>query len=685
MKIKRTITTALLLVAVIFSTNAQKLKRKASLGFTPVPIDSTMIESLGLDEPKGLLITQILEEGTFNNLKAKEQDILLEMNGEPINSIQELLAVRFNLREGDDIRVKVLRKGRERTLKGKAAKFPYETSEHSEVIYDQFDFKEGRIRTIINKPNEPGKHPAIFFIPGYTCTTIDNMHPVNPYRKLLDSLIAKGYAVFRMEKPGMGDNENTGDCRQLGFHQEMESYLKGYDQIKKYDFIDQDNIFLWGHSMGGLYAPIIASKKQPKGVIFYGMVHDSWPEYLLRMVRYQNPRINASDFLETDKDVRTLYALLYEHYHQGKSSKELAKNTKYEKILRRDFWFDGENQILLRHEDFWLELYEYNMTEAFKDFKGYVLSMNGEADLEVLNDFSQREVVRIVNHYHPGKGEFYYLPKTDHMMIEVGTLEEGAVIRYQPRYRDMMANNFNYDIVEKTHTWIQDKLNKSTEETKVTVIEDWYNKIDKSKLTASSDTYDIVWKGNVSGEMKYHKKIQEGKLIVQDTSELKGMVWEKLDMVLDMGDLSMTSGEIFLKYPGNNAEMKGLVNWKDNTIKGEYNVEKNGVNQKSPIDFEEEQRIVGRGAIFGFLPALPISENQEYKLKAFAFSDAEIWDMMLKVEGREMIEWKGNQVETYKIGLTGGKVDNVIYMATDGTGRLYRIDVVGQDMHIVLR
>lgn len=451
----------LLLLSLLMVTSAgfsQDLQRRSSLGFSPVLLDSSRMTDYGLQTPKGVIITDILTEGTVSSIGAEEEDLLISLNDVQILSIQDLLVARDQKRAGDMVHATIIRDGSIVVLKGAAKPQPYEAHPNSEVIYDAFDFKHGRIRTIITKPKLPGKHPVIFFIPGYTCASIDNLHPIHPYRKLIDSLVALNYVVYRMEKPGIGDNENTGNCRELGFDQELESYFKGYDQLKKYSFIDQDNIFLWGHSMGGLYAPLIAAQKQPKGVLFYGMVHDSWTEYLLRMVRYQNPRINASDYLETDTDVKNLYALLYEHYHLGKSSKELAKMPNYKKILERDFAFDGESQILYRHEDFWREIYQHSMTKAFHDYNGYVLSMNGEADLEVVNSFSQREVIHIVNHYHEGKGEFCYFPKTDHSMIEVGTLEEGAQIRYQPRYREMLANNFNYQIVTKTHQWIQNKM-----------------------------------------------------------------------------------------------------------------------------------------------------------------------------------------------------------------------------------
>jgi hypothetical protein len=433
----------------------QSIQRRASLGFRPTPVDEAIAQSMRMKEASGILVNDVVSGGTMEALGAKEQDVLLQLNGQPINTFPELLAARDRMRAGDPVKAQVWRNGKSIKLETTAVAVPYEQSEHSEVIYDEFAFKGGLIRTIVNKPKTSGKHPVIFFIPGYTCSSVDNLSAIHPYRQLLDSFVALGYAVFRMEKPGVGDNMNTGDCYQLGFDNEMDAYRKGFAELKKYDFIDQGNVFFWGHSMGGIYAPILASELQPRGVAVYGIVHDTWTEYLLRMVRYQNPRLGSSDYVQTDRDVRKLFALLYEHYHLGKTSKELYQNPDYRPLLERDFAFDGEDQILYRHEDFWREIYKYNLSEAWANFEGYVLSLNGEADLEVVNSFSQQEIVKIVNHYHPGKGRFEYLPETDHSMIKVGSLEEGARLRSQPEYRTLVAEKFNFDIVNITDEWIK--------------------------------------------------------------------------------------------------------------------------------------------------------------------------------------------------------------------------------------
>lgn len=670
-------------VAHTAQVNGQELVRRGSLGFQPTLVDSSMLSDLQLTTPRGLLITGLTPNGSLQMAGAQAQDVLLSLNGEITNDIPALLNIRNTLRAGQKLHMSVWRNGREVTLKGKVQALPLETSEHADIIYDQFTHNGGTYRTIINKPPGDGPHPTIYFIPGYTCASVDNFHPIHPYGQLLDSLSALGYAIFRMEKPGIGDNENTGDCQQLGFHQELEAYFAGYEKLQQYNFIDQENVFVWGHSMGGVYAPQIARKFHPKGVVVYGIVHDTWTEYLLRMVRYQNPLLGSADYIQTDQDIRHLYALLYEHYHLGKSSKVLYKNPDYRLILERDFQFDGENQILFRHENFWRELYSYNLSEAWAETPSFVLSMNGEADLEVINEHSQKELVNVVNHYHPGRGTFQFIPRTDHSMIKVGTMAEGAVIRFQPRYRQLMVDSFNYDIVTHTHQFIQDKLDQSIAENNIQYIEDWANDVDRSLLKARSDYYDIVWNGEKAGSMHYHLRVDGDQLLIQDTSQMEGVVWETLDIGLDLQTLHTSFGEITMK--SKQSELDGRVEWAGNTIKGQYQLQQNEVDRQIPIDISNPGPALGRGAIFALIPAFNLSPNSIYPLELYAFSQADIWQVELQVKGITNIDWHGDSREVWQLELRKGAVENIIYLANDGSGDLLQIDVVGQNMSIILR
>ncbi|WP_299226624.1 hypothetical protein [uncultured Psychroserpens sp.] len=236
-----------------------------------------------------------------------------------------------------------------------------------------------------------------------------------------------------------------------------------------------------------------------------------------------------------------------------------------------------------------------------------------------------------------------------------------------------------------THSQTSEVNNREvSNDTNPTIITDWYNRVDISKLNNTSDAYSIVWKGEVAGSMKYHKTIENGKLIIQDTSELKGIVWEKLDVSINLEDMSMNTGDVTVNYPQNKTKMSGNVEWVGQNIQGTYTINQENDIKTIPIDFNPKNRVLGRAAIFALIPALPIKESIEYKIDMFAFSNAEIWHMNLNVIGKKNITWHNKEVEVYQINLTGGKVNNIVYMTTDGSGKLLQIDVVGQDMQVIL-
>lgn len=333
-----------------------------------------------------------------------------------------------------------------------------ETSPHGEVIYDHVEYRGGYIRTIINKPETEGKHPTIFFIPGYNCVSVANMPPIHPYQKLLTSFIEKGYAVVRVEKPGMGECKDTPSCFDIDFHTEQEAFEKGYESLKKYDFIDPEKVFVFGHSLGGIAAPVLAAKYKPKGVIVYGTRHEPWAEYLVQMLRFQNPYFGI-DPIENEKDMVLYHELLYQHYVKKVHPKKLAENPEYARLLKRDFQYDGEEMLFQRHYTFWQDLQDLNLTKYWAETESHVLSLYGEADIEAINPTSHEMIVQIVNHYHPGKATYQLVPGTNHSLIKVGTMAEGVEIRQdRQKYREYLTHHFNYEMVENIHQWIQDKL-----------------------------------------------------------------------------------------------------------------------------------------------------------------------------------------------------------------------------------
>ncbi len=445
---------SLLFISSVFS---QDIRRRGRLGFAGTPVSEEMIDSLNYPYDHGLEITRTVEGTTAENLDLKEGDILIELNGEKISDFGQVRAFAANCWQGDELNLKIYRDGGELELEGKIQPKPFETSEFAEVIYDTASFQQGYLRTITLKP-EGEKLPAILFIPGYTCASYDGMGAVHPYKKLIDGWVKEGFVVFRIEKPGMGDCYNTIDCFDMDINTENEVFCRGFEKLASYDFVDKDNIFIFGHSMGGINAPYVAANYSPRGVIVYGTGLKSWYEYLIDMVRIQNPLMGI-DWIEADREMRVYHELLYEHYVLRKHPKELAdKDTTYKKLLERDFQYDGDEGIYARHYTYWQSICDLELYKLWSETDAYVLSIFGEADLQALSPKEHQNIAEVVNHYHPGKAEFYLMKETDHAFLKVGTMKKDAELYATGKIREYYTTHFNDEIITYTSEWIKKKM-----------------------------------------------------------------------------------------------------------------------------------------------------------------------------------------------------------------------------------
>lgn len=439
----------------------QHLKRKANFGFQPLPLSDSLAQAQGLKEG-GVLVGQVFPGTSFGNAGVQSDDILLAVNGHAIRGWADMTAAKEDLWGGTPLDIEVWRKGKRKRLKGTAVAKARETSDRWRVEYDEVAFDGGYLSMIVSRPKTPGPHPTIYFIPGYTCATVDNMSALHPYRKLLDSLAGLGYAIVRLEKPGLGDGPNPCNCTEIGFDKELAGFRAGWEHLVQYDFVDRERIFMLGHSMGGTEAPLLAAEDdiQPLGVAVYGTVYQSWYEYILAMLRFQMPR-SGSQYLALEADIHEYTRLFYEHYVLDKPIQEILKNKHWKTLLERDFELNDQYDILYRRAWFWRELSQRSIVTAWANVDAHVLSMYGEADFEVFNPASMSGIADIVNQSHPGKGRYVSFPGTDHSMIQVGSMEKGVALKGSPEYRRYLMENYNYEVVQTLHQWMQEIMQKS--------------------------------------------------------------------------------------------------------------------------------------------------------------------------------------------------------------------------------
>ena len=107
----------------------EQLKSKGTvsrgwLGVKIQNIDEDTASSLGLNEPKGALITEITPNGPSSGSGLKAQDAILQINGAKIADSRELARKIAEFAPNTNVDVKVWRNGKEETVKVKLGTLP---------------------------------------------------------------------------------------------------------------------------------------------------------------------------------------------------------------------------------------------------------------------------------------------------------------------------------------------------------------------------------------------------------------------------------------------------------------------------------------------------------------------------------------------------------------------------------
>ncbi len=407
--------------------------------------------------PQGVQVKKVVR-ATAANVKLKAEDIILEINRQPITDLSTLQAFLDQQDSGTPANFLVLRGTKKMKLQGTFEGRPLETSAHAEVIYDQAPFREGQLRVIINKPRKSEKMPALLFIPGYTCSSIDNLSDNHPYKRIIDAYAQAGFVTLRVEKSGLGDSRNTPACESCDLLDEIENFQMGLDKLKSLAFVDTNKIIIFGHSMGGVIAPALSAKNQVAGVIVYGTTAKSWFEYQIEMYRTQN-LLAGMEPLEYEQSIVDQYELNYRYFVQKEALSELAKNPLFDSILRTQWAYDGAGKIISRNAEYWKQIQDLPHLLHWKNTTAQVLVQFGESDFQAFSQADHEQIVRTVNYYHPGNALLMCYPLTDHYFAKSGTMQEAFDLFSNQQYQQLF-DAYNPEVGASAVRWSLEILKK---------------------------------------------------------------------------------------------------------------------------------------------------------------------------------------------------------------------------------
>lgn len=448
------------MVLFIGNAGAQDLKRKGSLGTFITALTDSLAAKYEIILPSGVVVNKIIPNSTAESLKMKEGDVILKINGQSVSTVPDVLDIAQGFRENDPLEIEIVRNKKVERLKGTVVPKPKEISANAEVIYGQVPYEGGLLRSILYKPKTGENFPTVFYLQGFDCSSIDQYYNAESViRKLVDGWVDNGFAVYRVEKPGVGDSQGTKNCIDLNYTEEMAAFHSAYKTLESYDFVDTKNIFLFGHSLGGLAAPQLAVKYNPKGIIVYGTVLKSWFEYMVDIMREQ-AEIQQDDYLSIDENTREMIPFLYNLLVLKKSPEAMKKDPDLKRLLDNGaLGFSDDKYFLGRHYTFWQGLQDLTLTKDWRAAGVHTLAIYGEHDIQAISPESAQTIANIVNAYHPGKGTFILLPGTEHGLVKVPSMKIYQAMLNSGKFNDQyMAENFNYEIVTLTSQWMAEKV-----------------------------------------------------------------------------------------------------------------------------------------------------------------------------------------------------------------------------------
>jgi pimeloyl-ACP methyl ester carboxylesterase len=428
------------------ATGGGDLRRSAFFGAKVNPISDEVRSRLKLDAEGGIEIGEIIAGTSAAKAGLRAGDVLLAVDGAKILGPSEFVRKVSGLKAGASIAIKFCRGEVHRTETVTLAGRPFEKSDDYDVVYGSVSSHAGRLRTILTQPKSEGKHPALFLIQGIGLFSIDNpVASFSPYHVIIDKFTRRGFTTLRVDKPGCGDSEG-GPAEDVDFETELDGYRQALRKLREQSNVDANRVFIFGHSMGGVMAPLLGVETPVRGILVYGTIARTWTEYMLENTRRQMELANA-DPSAIDRDLKSDAALLTHLYLEKLTPEEIGR--KYPHLRERlRQTITKDRYFVDRSLTFFRQLAEKNLGATWERFDGRALAIWGKADF-LSNQDDHALIVRIINRSHPGHGTMLTMDGIDHGFYRADSQRESFV-----RAQSREPRDFNSAIIEVCLAWI---------------------------------------------------------------------------------------------------------------------------------------------------------------------------------------------------------------------------------------
>lgn len=232
-------------------------------------------------------------------------------------------------------------------------------------------------------------------------------------RFLAEHFIRHGIAALIYDKRGVG--KSTGDWKRSDFNDLATDALSGIGLLKQRKEINPKHIGIYGHSQGGMLAPLIASRSRDVAFVISGAgsavpVYESEIHSVMSQLRAKG--IEGGELAEASELIKLWINVMRtgQGWELFEPAVEKARGTKWFPLLHvppKDHWMWG----------FHRRIYDYNAAQYWAQVSVPVLVIYGERDLYVPVAQSIRNIDRALDTAKNRDYTILVLPRASHSFI----------------------------------------------------------------------------------------------------------------------------------------------------------------------------------------------------------------------------------------------------------------------------
>lgn len=341
-------------------------------------------------------------------------DVIVRLNGTAMPSTAAFLAALHALHAGDRATISLLRNGSVREEHVTLAAPADESDPLVTTSYESIAVDGSLRRTLVTTPKGATRPlPALLILGGIGCFSVDvASFPQDAYLRLAHDVSRAGFLTMRVEKSGVGDSQGP-PCPVTNFNSEERAYAAALSALRSDRRVDHSQIYLFGHSIGTMEAPMLAISQPVAGIIVAEAVGRDWPEYEIRNLRRQlelqgeTPAAVDAGLLEKNS---CMTRLLF----QMQSEAEIERTEPGCKTVNSVYPVDAS---------YMRQVAAINAASIWQKIDVPVLAIFGESDF-VTEIADHQRIVAIVNRRHPGYASFKSIPAMDHLLYRAATPKE---------------------------------------------------------------------------------------------------------------------------------------------------------------------------------------------------------------------------------------------------------------------